>query len=132
MSERMDEPAEGSLDGDPMSETEPPQAATGGRGSEGGEHAARPATAGVRGNKGGGGIIVFPQLRRETLPDTSPTYPSSAVVEDGSDLVIRTIPTHVGDSETNEWAKHLSIKNGKTFYTAPSQFHNRSERPLRY
>ena len=37
--------AEGSLDGDPMSDTDPPQAASGGRGSEGGEQAARPTTA---------------------------------------------------------------------------------------
>ena len=64
--------ADGSLDGDPMSEAEaqPPQAATGGRGSESGGQVdgATPTTAGVRGNEGGGEVTVFPQGSGDDLP----------------------------------------------------------------
>ena len=101
--------ADGGLDGDPMSEAEPPQAATGGRGSEGGEQVeeATLTTAGVRGNEGGGEVLVLPQLRRETLPDTSLTFPSSAVVGEGTDLVIEETPTQVEDPAFDEWTKNL-------------------------
>ena len=72
--------------------------------------------AGVRRNEGGGGVTVFPQFRRETLPEASLTYPSSAVVGEGTDLILEETPTKVEDPEVDEWTKHLVTKDGKTYF----------------
>ena len=68
-------------------------------------------------------MTVFPQLRRETLPDTPLTFPSSAVVGEGTDLTLTETPTKVEDPEGDEWTKHLVTKDGKTYFSAPEKFH---------
>ena len=66
---------------------------------------------------------VFPQLRRETLPEASLTYPSSAVVGEGTDLVIEETPTQVEDPEVDEWTKNQVTKGGKTYFSSAEKFY---------